>query len=515
MKYSALTTVVCTLLVAMLGVTPARGQTLDEPVIEKQTDNLTLVDHIYYEVGSDMQFQRRRGPHLRAGERTRGTRDYLFAGADAFAPGGPLDRPTDGVGIHVFDITDPTAITPVAGVHCVGYHSDVAVYENVLVQTIDDADSNGGCDPSEDPEGIDERGHAGLRIFDVSDPARPKLVRFIAEDELDGASGVHNSTVVGWAGLLYLATNSGSRFGYVDLEDPEFPVTMIPMDELAPSGTDARACHDIGLDPDRRLAFCAAANHTFIWDISEPTMPEHVATIDNPDIEFHHGARLAPDGETLVLNDEAGLAVAAFGCLGEGGGGTAGALWFYDVSHPSKPGLKGSFSTEELNPAKNFCTSHFYNFIPGTQLLVVGWYRSGMIVVDYSDPSSPKEHAAFLPMGAHYWSAYYWHGALYGNAFEAPVTADGSGGLWVLTLDGVGDVSPAAQDEGTSWGRWSPRQRKQAPEEKGSPLEPEAEALRAAGDPPMLPTGGGVATGLAGLVLLGFASAVGGRRRCS
>lgn len=91
------------------------------------------------------------------------------------------------------------------------------------------------------------------------------------------------------------------------------------------------------------------------------------------------------------------------GCLGAGGElGTVGALWFYDISDPSSPTLLGSFSTEELDPTKNFCTSHFYNFVPGSALLVVGWYRSGIIVVDYSDPSSPTEHASFLPQGAHF-----------------------------------------------------------------------------------------------------------------
>lgn len=506
--------------VTLGAVSPAQGAQ-EGPQIERQTDNLTLVDHRAYDSGSDMQFQRRAGPHRVAGKMQPGPRDYLFAGADSFAGS---DRPADGVGIHVFDVTDPAAIAPVAAVHCLGYHSDIAVYDRILVQTIDDAASNGGCRTREDPDGIDMAGHEGLRIFDVSDPARPRVVRFIGEDELGG--GVHNSTVVGWAGLLYLSTNdlpgglnnggTGSRFAYVDLNDPDFPVTLIPMSKITPAGSDDASCHDIGMDPEHKIAFCAAVNQTFIWDVSDPRMPQHISTILNPAIFLHHGARLAPDGRTLVVNDELGGAIAGFGCLGQGSGGTAGALWFYDVTDPAAATLTGSFSTTQLNPAKNFCTSHWYNFIPGTELLVVGWYGSGMFVVDYSDPAAPAEHANFRPAGTNYWSAYYWHGALYGNSFRG---LDGMGGLWVLTMDGLGDEPPAAQDEGTSWGRWktaaaSGAEQGSDPRDEGPPNAGDEDTRGPARNRVVLPATGGTGTlSLAGLLLAWASTRLGLRRR--
>lgn len=110
----------------------------------------------------NMQFQRREGPHLADGAMTDGTRDYVFAGADSFAGN---DRPSDGIGIQVVDVTDPTAVRSVVGIACTGDHSDIAVFENLLVQTIDDPASNGGCETRGgwDPDGIDEPGRAGLR----------------------------------------------------------------------------------------------------------------------------------------------------------------------------------------------------------------------------------------------------------------------------------------------------------------------------------------------------------------
>lgn len=458
-----------------------------DPEIDRASENAFLVAHMPYQLGTGMQFQRRDGTQAVDGQIVEGPRDYLFAGADAsLAFGGE----PEGGAIHIFDVTEPSAPIHLAGVECPGYHSDVAIWENYLIQSIDSAGSNTGCTEQFDPDGIDVEGDAGMRIFDVTDPANPVLVRFVTSEELDGG-GVHNVTVVGWEGLLYVSssdlTPEAPRFGFVDLNDPDLPVTMIPMRDITDHALNG--CHDIGLDPDRELAFCAAVTATFIWDISDARDPGHVSTIVNPLISIHHGARLAPDGETLVLNDEMAGAAFAPGCLGVEQGVT-GALWFYDVADPSFPVPLGSFASGEAAP-KTLCTSHFYNFIPGTTLLAVGWYESGMLVVDYEDPSSAFEHAFYRPDDATYWSSYYYRGHVYGNA-----SGDAGGGMWVLEVDGVPDVEPAPQDEGTSWGRWTPTDRT---EPDPAPDQDEEAAL------PSLPaTGGGAAAlGVAVVMLLG------------
>lgn len=422
------------------------------PEITAKTDNVALVEHHWFPEGSDLYFQRRDGRQVLDGRVVNAVKDYAFVGGDG-------NSSDDDGGLHVFDVTDPDVPVHLADIPCHGYHAEVAVYENLLLQGIDDDEVHceGEAADRYDPNGVnpDTSKDEGVRVWDVTDPANPVIIDFIGRDEL-GGGGVHNLTVIPWAGLLYLATSdfltASPRFGYIDLTDPEFPVTLMDMKEISPNAT--AACHDIGLDPNRELAFCAAVEQTLIWDISEPKQPTHVSTIINPAISIHHGARLAPDGKTLVLNDE--LAGAAFspGCLGTGSRGLVGALWFYDVSDPAIPRPLGSFSTEERSTS-TLCTSHFYNFVPGTTYLVVGWYESGMLVVDYADPSSPRQHAFLRPGGrASFWAAYYWHGHLYG-ASRTPRFDGLGGGLWVARVDGIGDVAPAPQDEGTSWARWS------------------------------------------------------------
>lgn len=422
----------------------------------RQTDNIELAAHTQFPQATDMFFQRREGRQRLDGRTVRGIRDYAFVGADA---SGAVGDPPEGTveGVRILDVTTPDTPQPVAEIACPGYHADVAVHQDTLIQGIDSASSNTGCAPGFDPHGEDVAGAAGLRLFDVTDPAHPAVTDFLTAEEL-GVT-VHNLTVAPWAGVVYVAgsnfTTAEPALAIVDLTTPDPTVTTVPMRDISPTAT--AECHDIGVAQleHRALAFCAAVTETFVWDITDPVEPTHVSIVAPAAETIHHAARLAPDGKTLVLNDELGGAAVAPGCLST----TAdplGALWFFDISVPEAPLLLGTFSTSEL-AADMPCTSHFFNFIPGTTLLTVGWYKSGIIVVDYANRTAPTEHAVFQPAGGDFWAAYYWHGNVYGTSFGGGGMYGGtneSGGLWVTELDGVGDVAPSPYDEGLTWTSW-------------------------------------------------------------
>jgi hypothetical protein len=432
------------------------GHDGEGPPTVRHTDNIDLVAHEQFPQATDMFFQRREGRQRLDGRTVVGTRDYAFVGADA---SGAVGTPADGsaTGVRIYDVTEPQTPTLVAKIACAGYHADVAVHGDLLIQGIDSARTNTGCAEKFDPDGVDQEQKAGLRIYDVSDPARPTVVAFLDEEHL--GTTVHNLTVAPWAEVIYIAgsgfTESAPVLSIVDLTDPEFAATVIPMSEISPTAT--AECHDIGVAQleSRALAFCAAVTQTFIWDISLPYQPTHVSTVLPAVESIHHGARLAPDGRTLVLNDEMGGAAAAPGCL-PSTSDPAGALWFYDIGVPEVPVFMGTFSTSEAAPDMP-CTSHFYNFIPGTTLLTVGWYKSGMIVVDYANRTRPTEHAVYQPEGGDFWATYYWHGYVYGTSFGGGGLyggTDESGGLWITELDAVGDAEPSRYDEGLTWASW-------------------------------------------------------------
>lgn len=454
-----------------------------DPRFEQLTGDLSPRAHVPFEHGTDMQFQRRAGGHLRAGQPVAGPRDYVFVGTDAseFASAGGAP-PRDGVGFRVIDVSRPAAPEVLAEVACPGYGSDIAVYEDLLLQAVErhapfhgveGAASNTGCARRHDPRGLDVPGAAGLRVFDISDPARPRLVRFVRAQEF-GGGGVHTVTVVPWAGLAYLSTftllRPEPRLVYLDLRDARIPATAVPMRSISP--TAVNECHDIGVDPVRRLAFCGAFEQGHIWDVSDARRPRGLATMTNDGIFHYHTMRLAPDGRTLVIaaeqtgpdevpvSDDAGAGGNA--CVGHP---RSGALWFYDLGEVAAPRLLGTFAPRTPMPGKGFCTSHLYNFIPGSDRLVTAWMDGGAFVVDYGrlpglrgtgDPaplSAAVEQSWFLPAGSSFWSAYYWHGHLYGLGYGGSP----GGGLWVMSMKGVADVAPAPQDEGTAWARWTPR----------------------------------------------------------
>lgn len=405
------------------------------------------VAHVNYAMGGDIQFQRRSGAHLLNGVSVDTTTDLVFASAHA-----DVSR-VDG-GIEIIEITDASDPTRLTRIPCPGYQSDVAVYETLLVQTLDRPGSNVGCDrqwlQTTGSAAVDRAGMGGVRIFDVTDPARPKLIHFV---EVAGPEGVHDVTVLPWAGIAYLAQLNG-ELGILDLGDPAFPYTAIEVSSISPEMK--TSCHDIGLDPVRLLAFCPAnEDETYVLDVREPMRPAYLSKIANRALSRHHGALMAPDGVTLVLEAE-------YDHPPEVASDAPAGLWFYDLTEPTDPRLLGSWAPDSCEPseqAERACSSHWYNFIPGTKLLVAAWRHEGVFVVDYADRAAPVETGFFSPSSrvgvlrpgpsADFWTAYFWHGHVYASSGGL------LSGLYILRRDDITDAEPSPYDEGTSWGRWT------------------------------------------------------------
>jgi hypothetical protein len=183
------------------------------------------------------------------------------------------------------------------------------------------------------------------------------------------------------------------------------------------------SCHDIGLDPVRLLAFCPAnEDETYVLDVREPMRPAYLSKIVNAALSRHHGAFMAPDGVTLVLESE-------YDHPPEVASDAPAGLWFYDLTEPADPELLGSWAPASCEPsedAERACSSHWYNFIPGTDRLVAAWRHEGVFVVDYTDRAAPVEAGFFSPSsragalrlvaGSDFWTAYFWHGHVYGSS---------------------------------------------------------------------------------------------------
>ncbi|MEX2500963.1 MAG: hypothetical protein WD336_01195, partial [Trueperaceae bacterium] len=423
-----------------------------------------LIAELETGASSDIMFQRREGEQVLDGQTVDAVKDYAFVGT------------VDGDdGFRVVDVTNPREPVLLSSVSCGGFHNDIIVYEQYVVIGHD-----GGAKPC--PMAAEKGGlptGAGIWIFDVTDPANPEFVHSVGESGFQPSQkltdATHNISLNPRSGHVYYSTagfHTAPVWGAFSLEGDvaQNQSHEISMRDLTNGDATAAAdgCHDQGLAFDvvdatgaeRDFIFCAAIGTTIIWDITEdPLAPKHVSTIVNPSINIHHGARLAPDGVTLVLNDE--LAGAAAGSCTAGA--PTGTLMAYDFHVPEAPAPIGYGSAPDL-PNARVCTSHFYNFIAadqndgGSQLTVTGWYSGGAIIHDFTRAAgvgpvgAAAVHAQATPEGAAMWTAYAYRGFIYSASYGAANT-----GFFVYELEGYDaeGAEPNPYDEGTSWGPWT------------------------------------------------------------
>nr|BFE80697.1 hypothetical protein GCM10020093_032980 [Planobispora longispora] len=108
-------------------------------------------------------------------------------------------------GFTVFDVSDPAKPRIVSQVLCPGEQNDVSVTGNLLFLSIDMPRGGPGCD---DGEQTGEQGWEGIRIFDITDKAHPKFVSAVST-----SCGSHTHTLVPGktAETVYLYISSAAR----------------------------------------------------------------------------------------------------------------------------------------------------------------------------------------------------------------------------------------------------------------------------------------------------------------
>lgn len=371
---------------------------------------LKKVQHSAFAEGTDLAF---------------GRNGLVVAGATGAGPEG---------GIQLYRAQSNGNLSHLAFGNCPGYDSDVGIYKNYVLQSVDVASSNIGCP---------DAGKEGIRIWNAREPRRPRPLAFA-----DTIHGSHTVTVVGGTGYAYASSYSLTAPGEVDgvsvidlRRDPARPkVRFIEFPDLDVSGDHdvmanesgtiptSMGCHDIGIDMKRQRAFCAGITETHVWDIRDPADPVIVSVIRNPLINIHHNAAVNARGDILVIGDEYTGATNGVACAGPDN--PNGALWFYDLSDPAAPRVLSWWAPPDVNPTLAQCTSHVYGTHSTKDWLAAGWFSAGLFVIDFSDPTSPQMIARSSPDGTSFWSAYFHRGRIYANSYSNRTT----GGVYVFEL---------------------------------------------------------------------------------
>ena len=114
-------------------------------------------------------------------------------------------------GFEIWDISNPAKPTVVNSFTCPASQNDISVYKNLLFMSSEATNSRVDCKFGGVPEPVSEDRVRGVRIFDIADPAKPKLVTSVQT-----CRGSHTHTVVTQANdpnnvYIYVSGSSGVR----------------------------------------------------------------------------------------------------------------------------------------------------------------------------------------------------------------------------------------------------------------------------------------------------------------
>jgi hypothetical protein len=116
--------------------------------------------------------------------------DFSFMNSDMAFKGNCLIQGNFS-GIQIWDVSDPAAPRLITTVVCPSWQNDVSVYGDLLFVSVEDFNSRVDCGREAIPETASPERMRGIRIFDISDIANPRLVT-----NVQTCRGSHTHTLV-------------------------------------------------------------------------------------------------------------------------------------------------------------------------------------------------------------------------------------------------------------------------------------------------------------------------------
>jgi len=331
-------------------------------------------------------------------------------------------------GFRVFDITQTGSNRLLVNFLCRGPQNDVSLWEHngtLLLFLSNDTPQFNGDTVCSTNRGSDRTAcgdpplcFEGIRVFDLTDPANPVFIKAVYTD-----CGSHTHTLVPDPPnnrlLLYISSYPGSSGPNCQSPFRKISIVQVPLDAPETASvlsqpqltTNVPGCHDMTafLAIHKMAAMCATEGQ--LWDITDPANPGTLnpVHIDDPAVNYWHSAEFTWDGQYVVTNDESFTGT----CQPNGDGKIK--IW-----RVSDAQLMSSFMIPRPQGG-TYCSVHNGNIIPvdGRYLLVAAWYGGGTSVVDFTDPSNPREIAFYDattgrgPSDA--WSSYWYNGKIYTN----------------------------------------------------------------------------------------------------
>lgn len=373
-------------------------------------------------------------------------RGLTFANSD-LAFGGDYVYQGNFAGFTIWDVRDAAHPKIVSVIKCTTSQGDPSIYGTLLFISAEGNGNRKDCGSGGVQKPEDHM--AGVRIFDVSDPANPRFVM-----NVETCKGSHTHTIVPHPKkkdviYLYVSGSQAARpntelAGCVNGDDPadesnslfRLDVIRVPLDHPErstvvtgariftgldaapraagrpargrpaptapgaapappPAPTGPRNCHDVTVYPERHLLAGACGSYGLLVDIRNPEKPVRLSAVADTNFSLWHTAVFSNDGRKVVFTDEWGGGTSPMcqkSSMMEMGGNTT-----VTISDDRKFTQHAYFKIPSAQTAQENCVSHNGGLIPvpGRDLMAQGWYQGGVNVIDFTDADHPFEVGYF------------------------------------------------------------------------------------------------------------------------
>ena len=422
----------------------------------------------------------------------------MFINSDVAFGNGHYAYQGNFAGFTIWDVSKPAKPVVTSVVECITSQGDPTIIGNLLFVSAEGAGNRNDCGKGGVQEPKDHM--AGIRIFDVSNPKAPKLIK-----NVQTCKGSHTHTVIPSPTdkkvvYLYVSGQQQARpeaelAGCKNGDDPadstnslyQLDIIKVPLDHPeqaavipgariftgldaasecktlcapadtrrppraarggapgdsanpVPVRTGPRNCHDVTAYPAMHLLAAACSSHSIMVDISNPEKPVRLSAItDTNNFQGRHTAGFSNDGKKIIMTDEWG---GGTGPMCQAGSiMELGGNTIISLSQDAKKQTQRAyFKLPAAQSAEENCVSHNGGIIPvpGRDLYVQGWYQGGVDIMDFTDANHPTE------------IGYFDRGSI-----DPPPPSDTARGVELPGAVAAGRGGAAARSRGTIGGSW-------------------------------------------------------------
>jgi hypothetical protein len=254
--------------------------------------------------------------------------------------------------VALIDVSDPSQPELITDIENIGYNADVDIKGDLLFVAHERLDS-------------------GMRIYDISDPAAPGLLRVLGDLDHPGLAECHTVWPQPDRDLVYCASTRTQEVVILSIGEggvgtPANPAFVAAL--RAPGEDLGFGVHDMYALGDR--LYVAYLDLGFaIYDISDPSAPGLIGS-HQYEGQFTHNLWPSEDGNFLFGTDER----------------IGGHLRVYDITDLD--------AIAQIGEHKSNPQSSVHNVEVVDDRAFISWYTEGVVVLDVSNPAAPVEIGA-------------------------------------------------------------------------------------------------------------------------